>query len=283
MVPQDLPGDLSDKELKWGYWYVSHYTKLHKIAWWLFIILTVAIWVYVIFGVVRYVWETPQFEKDLRASVQEPPAPLAIKAAQAARPLEVQGVYAVPGASGTLDLLAIVQNPNASWSVPRLQYEFTLNGQPVGVESTFLLPNERRALLRLKVPGGAGVADIVLHPEWRRLRDPARYVAPKFTAGPVQFIPAHTPLSDRPAVPFSQAIFTLTNDAPFAWWLVPVTVVGRSGGSVTAVGQVMVDKFLSQEKRLLTVSWSEPLTSPGSFEIFPAVDSLDSHSYFKAL
>lgn len=275
------PDQLSDNELKWGYWYVTHYTRLHKIAWWCLLMLTAGLWLYTIFGVIKHVRESRQFKLILSQQVTAPVVPPSVRAAQMAQPLLIQGVYTVPGARGSVDLVAIVENPNSQWYVPELQYEFTLDGQPVSVDKTFLLPGERRALANFKVMGASGVADIVLHPRWSRVREPAKYTAPKFTAGAVRFIPAYTPGSDRPAVPLSQAIFTLTNDAPFSWWSVPVIVVGRSGALVAAVGQVVVDKFMSEQKRLLTVSWSESLATPSSFEIFPAVDTLDPASYLK--
>lgn len=276
-----MPDQLSDNELKWGYWYVTHYTKLHKIAWWCLLIATAGLWSYTIFGVVRHVREWKRFKLSLGQQVTAPVVPSAVREAQAARPLVVQGVYTVPGTRGSVDLVAIIENPNPQWYVPELSYEFTLDGQPVSVEKTFLLPGERRALVRFKVEGASGVADIVLHPRWSRVRDPVKYVPPKFTAGAVRFIPAYAPGTDRPAVPFSQAIFTLTNEAPFSWWSVPVIVVGRTGSGVGAVGQVVVDKFLAQQKRLLTVSWSEPVSQPSSFEIFPVVDTIDPASYIK--
>lgn len=279
MNPTNLPTDLPDSRLRWGYWYVTHYTRLHKIAWWLLLAVTVILWLYVVIGLVQYVRDGIRFKQILMADTNQPPVPAAVRAAQTALPLVVQNVYTVPGSHGTIDLVAIVENPNRQWYVPELTYQFNFNGQAVGVDKTFLLPGEKKALVRMKVSGGSGSADVVLNPTWQRVRFPDKVLLPKFTIGAVQFIPAHTPTTDRPAVSFSQAIFTITNDSPFAWWSVPVTVIGKSNSSVAAVGQVVVDKFLSQEKRLLTVSWSEPIASPTSFEIYPTVDTIQASSY----
>ena len=165
----DYQEDLTEKQLKIGYWYLTHKAILNKYLVIFLIVLNIVLWGYSGYRWVMYYIETPSYEK----MIAEMPKDLInwkdFHEKHQPQPLQVIETTAISLGKGKYDLVAKIENPNIHWMVEDFKYQFSLGGSLKETKESFVLPGEAKFLIDLGVRG-AGEANVIFKDiDWFRI------------------------------------------------------------------------------------------------------------------
>lgn len=181
-------------------------------------------------------------------------------------------VYFINSSNNTIDLGAEIRNPNGSWGIRGLEYQFILK-DAAGFElgrvpgSTFILPAETRWIVR---PGGGGEFPLIPLPLGGKVAKVEFVIAPAYPsewqklkpfAGDAAITSRNTKFRrvPPPHIGFAELYGEIENRTDF--FLEEVEVVGvlfDKRGSVLAVGKTMARTLRPGEPRFFSIKWMTP-------------------------
>ncbi len=267
--------ELSDQQLKFGYWYFLHRATLRRALIGLFVVAIAALWGYA--G-----WQLVDWLAGKRADdelVQQLTSTTVNSQDYLKRhqplPLEVGTATAVPSGNGRYDLLAEVRNPNPTWGLKALSYTLTADGQ-VFSGSGFLLPLEDSYLVSLGAKLAAQPAQVSFAAAglaWQRVRNVTDFTVPTFTVAN-QKLEQLSPLTPGGS-PVARLRFDLTNDSALSFWRMNVVVVLMNGNVPQAVGQQQLTNIESARTYPVEFSWPRGLPPVDHVVVKPEVNVFD--------
>lgn len=276
--------EVSDKELRFGAWFLVNKSKLLKIGYGLLIGLDVILISYVLFGTyqtVTYLFlDYNRLILQMQA-VQPDFKQIAVKQAQ---PLQIIENQLIAGKDNKYDFLAKIRNPNSDWSVSSVTYRFNSGNVQTEYKESFFLPNEEKYLMVLGFfsESQISMAEIeIQNVTFSRVRnyETLKNERLNFVISDAKFISAkEINLSDKLAV--SQISFNIANETFKSFWDVPLQVFLKRGTKIVGVNYISISNLDSFEKRVVTLDWYEDTTGISKVEVFPDVNILDE-SVFK--
>ena len=290
--------DLSEKELSFGYWFLTHKVLLRKILVIFLIALAVIFFAYAIYGLVIEIVINGQ---SFNTAMQNLPKNLVdysgYRAVNQPKDLQIANITIITGKGEKYDLVAKIKNPNPNWALS-FDYQFVtgvdevdLNkdksgSNPARIKKGFFLPGEDKYLMDLSVasPRRIGQARVnFTNIQWQRVVNYAAIGAEKFnfSAEGVKFIPASaTEISGK--LPVSQVTFQATNKSAYNYWGVGFQIIlFRGGEAIGAANYISLSQLLSGETRPVTVNWFESLPDISSVQIIPEVNVLDQSVFMQ--
>ena len=167
------PFEISNQELKVGYWYVTNRGKIKNIIVTALAVITVGIWIYAGWQAVawfngrraeaellnRLSMNYVNFDKYRQNNTPEQ--------------LQVGAATIVSAGKGIYDIVAEIKNSNTRWAVLSVSYTFTIEGKSVNGTS-FLLPGENKYLVAFGIPSATEpkqVSVVLGNPNWQRIKD----------------------------------------------------------------------------------------------------------------
>lgn len=277
------PTEITERQLKVGYWYLTHKEALKK---WLkiaLIIVNVVLWGYGAYGLIRYYFlDAAVYNQMLSNLAKDLVSYQTYRSTH--RPLSPQIVSAKVIALGEerYDIIARLQNPNPDWLI-EFDYQFVSEAVSTSVKRGFILPGEEKFLTAL----GVKTERVVRSPRidlsnftWRRIEDYAlvRGERLNFELQDVKFISAQE-LSLSGRVPVSRTTFTIVNKTVYNFWGVGVYVALYQGSALTALNYITLEELLSNEARPVEISWYERLANVNKVSVEPEVNILDPKSF----
>lgn len=274
-------GQLSDKDLSRGYWFVTHRAFLIRI-------LEVVIGIVAFVTLLYSAWQTVDWltsrkaeEEALRTLVQSGTDIQALLARNTPQGLEVGTATALPLGGGRYDMVAQINNPNLRWAIQKVDYTFTTAAGEQASGSSFFLPLEDKLVMVLGVslassPGNVSVA--LSNTNWQRIRDIAKLSLPQFSISNQQL--EVLPASDG-GLSTTRLTFDLTNESVSNFWEVGVKVLLTVGNTPQAVGYQVAQNVASQIPVRLQFFWPGQEVHSDGVVVKPEVNVLDS-SVFKA-
>lgn len=269
---------MSEKQLKVGYWYVTHKIILRGFFFVTLILLNIIVWGWVVFSLTKNlaVDFNPfrQWRYDLlydrftnQAMVQQKTQPRAIV---------INEVRSLPAQSKHLDLVATVTNPNDSW-VGRFQYQFTTATGSTPLRRGFIMPGEQKILMDLDVEAGGADRIIFTDVIWERLNNYPTYAAPRniFAISDAKFVP----ISSSDNVKANRVTFTVSNNSNFNYYRPRFTVKLLRTGQLIGINTITIDSLKSNEAQNLEARWFEFVSTPDKIEVIPDIDFIASSSY----
>ncbi|TAL18982.1 hypothetical protein EPN90_04965 [Patescibacteria group bacterium] len=282
MDPNSLPpNDLTEKQLKFGYWYITHKLKLRRVLILILLIIDAGLLLFSVgFAVKLYLIDyvrDVRLERELGRNLVNPAA----IAAALAKPLLRKEVQVLDGGKGLVDVYAEISNPN-------LNYWATWTGQFVGENTTttkkteYVLPGETKSVIDLGLESPSRMAgaryeisDFAWHkvnphlvPDYPRYRDDHL----KFEVSDAQF--ASTASADGKGV-VSRVSFTVTNHSAYGYWTVNFLAKLYRGTALVAVNSVELQQLETGEVRNVDLIWVQDLAAISKVEITPSVNILD--------
>src|SRR3989338_148137 len=146
-----MSDELSDRQLKWGYWWVRHRGAVRRAGGGGFSLIALVLCGYALWQVTDWLANRQAEEEALAQIVNRELNIEAYRMTNAPLALEIGTVTAVPTSRGLYDLVAAVKNPNIKWAISELPFTFTADGQ-TAVGSAYFLPLEEKYLVKLGVP-----------------------------------------------------------------------------------------------------------------------------------
>ncbi|MFA6603763.1 MAG: hypothetical protein WCT10_02880 [Patescibacteria group bacterium] len=280
-------GQLTEDQLKWGYWWVTHKVQVRKIFAIALVVLDVALVGYGSFGFIDWFFLSGARERQeiglLAETVTDFPY---FHARFAPRELAIEGTSVLEAGEGSYDLATRVANPNPQWWA-NFNYQFLSGSEPLGaLQRGYILPGEVKYLSGLgtkaaSFPSGAEVAitDLV----WHRVNN--HIVRPDYavwSAARLNFLLSDIKFqapdpSDQLKV--SRASFTLKNDSGYGYWKVGFFVALLRGEQVVAANYVTVSELRAGDVRPVEASWFSDLPPVDRVEITPEVNLFDDRVF----
>lgn len=203
--------------------------------------------------------------------------------ARAADPLLVGDARVLTHDTGVYDVYAVVENPNTDWYAT-FSYAFSddVSAEPA---TGFVMPGEKKHVLALGVelaakPSGVNVevTDVV----WHRVDRHAVPNTEEFLVDHGNFVVTDERYDDSITIDQTKvgdATFTLTNNTAYSYYNPIFVVLLEHGGSVIAVNQVTVPRFMAGESREVTVRWFGQAPGAGTVTVVPAINYFDDEAY----
>jgi len=275
---------LSEDQLKWGYWWVTHKVQVRKIFTIVLALVAIALVGYAGFGFADWYFGSGVKERSdigqLARTVINFPA---FHEKFAPQELVIEGTSVLEAGEGAYDLATRVTNPNTTWWA-EFDYQYLSGGDPlVAAQRGYVLPGEVKYLTGLgtkaaSFPGGAEVA--VTNLVWHRVDthvvrpDYATWSAARlnFQITDVKF-QAPDP-TDQLKV--SRASFTLKNDSGYGYWKAGFFVALLKDEQVVGANYVTVSELRAGDVRPVEASWFSDLPSVDRVEVTPEVNLFDA-------
>jgi len=286
-MPESLvPNDLSEKQLNWGYWFVTHKIALRRILSVFLIVFSAATLGFSGYYLALDIMNAPVREADLVALVKSGLNP-AVAAAQAPKALSLSNVQIIV-AQGKYDFIGTVNNPNQYFAA-RFTYRFTGGAVATPPADEFVLPGEQKFIMQLGVvsatrPSNASLE--ILTTSWQRIDrhqypDWSDFAAEhlNFPISDISYVPEIELDSDKP--PIGKTSFTITNDTGYGYYGIRALVVMYRGPAIVAVNSTTFDSLRPSGSLSGEVTWYENYGAVTSIKVFPEVDILNDASYIR--
>lgn len=275
---------LTEKQLKFGYWFTTHKERLRRIGYGIFIALDVALVGFALYGFVDHFLISWNRDVALRRDLGAPLFSHAVVQATAPVPLDVRNVSIFRGGTGRYDFLAMVHNLNADWYAT-YTYQFVSGDTATAEQQGFILPQEEKYVTRFAEPLAIAprVAEFrIVDIDWQRvdrrvIRDYAAWENERLQ--PVVSNVVHTQNAAGLATGISRTSFDIKNPTAFGYWQMGFAVALLRGTTPVAINYIALDRFESGEERHVDVHWFEPLPGASTVDIRPDINLFDPSVY----
>ncbi len=274
-TPEQHP--FSDKELDFGKYVVTHRTLWARaVVFALYFITLVIVYVFALKWIVFLVgsFNTTAVEN----SITERYIPWEEVRANM-RPVQprINSIDAVAsGRDGRIDVTAVISNPNKSWRVPQIKYQFQVDGKPQGVMSTFLLPygSQRISDFNIETNSRNPIIRVdILEISWQRVRDTSPMsIVDGLELGKVVF-------RNNYDLDTFEARTTLVNNSGKSLWVVGLQAVAKRLGDIVGINYIAIEKVKFGQRYNVRFVWPNALSGVDEVEITPVVDVYNESIY----
>jgi len=268
---EDPTQNLTDKQLKYSYWYLLHKKEIKKVGLIILIVLDVILVLWALFGLVKFLTnyselneltDTPSYIDWNTYREENKPQELIISTTRAIKTTE-----------GKTDIGVLLSNVNTEWGVRKLVYQFVLpGGQVTSEQETFFLPNEEKYLLALGVNSIGTTASLqIIDRNWERVR-PEDNIYSMVNISNETFTPASRIEGQDLG---GQASWTVDNNSSFSFYDPGFIVVLYSGSREVAFNYMRLSSLDSLTSRELSVSWGHSLPNVTAIKVMPDINLFD--------
>lgn len=273
--------ELSNKQLKTAAWLVRNRRNLYitrVVFLVLFCVATVGYstiqWgEYLIFG---FFDDRAMFEQQLREIENyERLHPI-----YGARPIEVIRSTVLRAGNNKYDFVTEVVNPNDRW-VARVRYKYVYSGGETKESSAVILPGQIHLLPifgfeRSSFPAQGRL--VIVDTTWASI--PAKRVpdAPGYIAERINFLLEDVSygLTRTDGAPANSVFFRLHNASAYSYWQADFLVAFFDRGSMVAVRPLVLDEFLSEERREVDFRLTGSTDRVSEVEVIPVINVFDT-------
>lgn len=260
--------NLTNRQLKWSYWYVTHKIALRRWATMAIAAIAIAFWFFVGWQLVFYLVEF-QIEENSVVNMMSS-SNYSLVRIEEETPLteRFSDIVRLDGGSGGYDYYIRAENPNASWLLT-FDYQFMASGEQTPVKKGFLLPGQQKLIMDFGIESQSVQARI-FNKKWQRIKNYEQIknnrflphiTNPDFTAGA---------LSGDP----HRVTFNIENKSGYSYWDFGVQAALLSRGEIVAINYTSF-QFRSGEVRYVQVPWNHVLPNIDSWQIEPDINFLD--------
>ncbi len=269
--------ELSEKELRFGYWFVSNKLLLKRLLIAGLFLVNMLVWGYVLFSLVMAFGVEYQkdrmIERDL--VVNQYSDTNALFELTQPRPLQTLSVTTFGATEGRLDALARVRNPNQSWGA-EFSYQFQVSDGTAMMRRGFIMPGEEKYVFDLDIEGRQVVGVQLSNVEWTRENDFATIQGQRaqFTFTDVAYIPKIEAEAEA-----NRAVFTVTNNSSYNYYQPRFQVLLQRGSTIVGIQELTIDRLMSGQTRTVEVRWIEQVAAVQSVQIIPDINYLSESAY----
>lgn len=272
-------GQLTEKELVVGYWWVNNRLKIKAGLIILSIIFIVGIYVNAGWRFFNYLKNTPQHQAMLSELSVSVPNYESIKATSAPKPLLLGNTLAIGDRIKGYDLITEVENINPRWYLKEIEFYYIIDDQVTEVTITNVLPNEKKYLINFNLKSNTAVNNAKLFIKrqlWERVKVQAQLDNRNNWIKPA--VKVDNVMTNSAAINQSNALtsFTLINDSPYSFWEVETQIILWQGSRIIGVNALTINDMSSGERRLVEVLWPNALNIDARTEVRVFANSLDN-------
>jgi hypothetical protein len=268
--------DISEDQLKTGYWLLTHTAQIKKILVGFLIFTVAAIWAIVIYGLTVFIVQTPQDQAIGNSLINNRLDFVSFRQKTKPLPLEFSAVKVIYSGSDKYDFVAEAYNPNERRGVAKLSYQFVSGDYLTPTASVVILPKQKVYLFSLANDSLLSLNSAVLkigEVSWVGIAQSSQFKDPLVSFSEISFY------RDQQSGRFS-ATFAATNNTLHNFWSVDLEAVLFSGSAIIGVNQINLERFLGEETREVEISWFERLPQVTEAVIVPVVNVYDPNNFF---
>ncbi len=270
--------DVSEQQLKLGYWLATHQEHLKKALKIGLIALAGFFWAWTLFGLTFYLINLKQDSRIVSGLLNNQLDFTGFRERNQPRDLIIGSPQAIYTGKGKYDFIATAENPNRR-GVTELAYQFAAADYLTATASMVILPGQKVYLTSLAnaFKGNLSGADLklkILNLKWQILKSRVELGTDLFAIEDVTYGLAED--GSRFRVVFKATNQTLQN----FWQATFQAALYGAQGNFAGFNQITAERFLSGEERNLEISWFEKLPRVEAVEIIPVVDVYQSASFF---
>ncbi len=269
-MPLNAPSyNLTDKQLKLSYWYVTHKLVIRQ---WLvigFLAVSILLFAYIIWQAVMFTVEYPNEQAMINnLIVGDGQTATALEAKRPAN-IQISGLQAIANDTGRNDYYFQIHNPNSNW-LAEFDYQLVGEKSNTPLKSSFALPNETKYLMDLGVENLGGELRIA-NLKWQRIDDYENLKNARLNF----LIENQNFIAGQKAGDPNRVVFDLQNLSAYSYWEVPITAILSNGGTIEGVNYIVLKQVKSGERQQVEILWQNQLPRIDSIEIIPDLNILD--------
>lgn len=271
--------ELSKKQIKISYWFVTHKTQLKKILIVFLIVLNIGLWSYGIYNWILYFLTAKDHEILIKELIQEKINWPEYRLKTRPQDLIFSEITVLPSGKGYYDFVVEAENPNSKWVVLNLNYRFKWPNHQSKTQKNSFLPQEKKFLITSRasssiLPQSSQIEFFNI--QWKKITP--HFKIPKIDKS--EFPTKNVQLLRRSEILNLDRIrFEVTNQTIYSFWEITFKIVLYQGQKIVGINQITANQFFSKETRLLETSWTEPIPLVTKIIIEPEVNILDPSSF----
>lgn len=275
-MPQPEGKEITDKQLKFSYWYLSYKKNLRRGLIILLLVCNAVIYFRVFYPIVSYLAFLPAAEAWPKQMIEQSVNWSKARTTIAPKNIVITESKVVPSGPGVYDVITWVKNPNEKWYARSIDYTVVFAGQKSKVANTFLLPGEERVILTKDFhttdPTAAEKETSKIqfeNPDWQMLDNPENYLLPKFQTNNIML----EDLSDQ----YTKHRVTgeLKNLSLFGFRTLNIIVIISQGSKPVAVSTTTIQNIELHETRPIDIRFTQDLSTATNIDLFVITDNLD--------
>lgn len=261
-------GGISERELKFGYWWLTHqeiFKKFIKIA-----VGAIAgiFWLITFYQLAIYIIGLPQ-DRELPLSIVNTNIDFAsFFAKHKLEPLIFSEPQVIYSGNNLYDIVASVSNPNLDRGVKNFEYRFISGDFISATQTAVILPGQKIYLLVLANQSNIRLNNAsleIIKTVWQGLTERRNLSQSLVGTSDIE--------TDRQSESGRYSItFTATNNSTCNFWQADFEVILWNQQKIVGINKTSIESFISGEQREITISWFEPLPRVDRVEIVPIID-----------
>lgn len=284
---KDPTGEFTNRELKYGKWYLENKLKLRRALVIFLVVWCVFFGGYALIGWGHYLFIGFSEDKDTQArQVAEFQNFTTVQHLYGAQPLQTKSVEIFSSTASKQDFVAFVQNPNERW-VAKLTYEFVYDGGKTAQNTITILPQATVpvATLGVEVVGYPAQTKFeIIDVKWERInphliRDVAGFMSSRliFNIENVSVVPPDL----GGGVPAHRLTFDVHNEGAYSYWMGDFVVELVNAGFRNGIIKVTIPQFRAGTTRKVDVRIVQDNLAFDDIIITPTIDVFDQDVYIE--
>lgn len=267
--------NLTDKQLKWSYWYISNKLKIRRYVTIFSLLAAVLFWL--LFG-----WQMADFIANYNFDQYRIGQMLFTSSPyqgllDSLRPQEliISDTETFMEENSRYDFLISARNPNNDWLVT-FDYRFSDGENASAYKQGFIMPGEEKYLMDLGHESGASKLEIT-NQYWKRVVAVESIINARlrFEVADEKLYPGT--VAGEP----NRVVFKMSNNSAFSFWNVGAQVFLYSAGSLVSINYIDIKQFRAGETRQIEVDWNYRLPGIDSIEVRPDLNVFDENNIMK--
>lgn len=271
----DPTGELTNKSLKFGEWYVRNRLLLRQILVGFLTVWCIGFGGYSLFAWGKWISIDIWADNRMQAELTQNQIPWSYwRDTLAPQSLAIAPVQTVPSGVDKVDFLSLVDNPNQHW-IANVTYHFVYGAAETDPQTTSVYPGQRRVLLSLGNTNEGAPQLVVDKTEWERfsshkIANAGAYLQERFNfaATDVVFMPA----SADTGAPTHSLTFNIINNSAYSFWAAKFSVLYFNGDQIVGVKQIVVPQFRAGETRVQEIKSLAAQLNVTSVQLIPEMD-----------
>jgi len=279
-MPNNIYNNLSNDELKAGYWYVTHRVLLRKIGISILAIAAGGLLLYGVYGLIQYYVTDRLANLALESDLAKAKLDYSLLAElNAPKGLQILETQAIKSRANYYDLVTEIVNPNQQWLVESFDYYYLINAEKTNIKTDFILPGQDKYVMYLNYESPKTVASaniIVENIKWKKVANYQMLAEKifKFDFENQKVISsAQSDLSGKE--PAANISFDILNKGPYSFWEPCFKIFLYRKEKLIGITQATVDSIASGEKRSLSINVFQNVPRGIELVILPDINILD--------
>jgi hypothetical protein len=271
-------GQLTEKELEVGYWWVTHRLQIKAVA-----IITVILCIVVLYvnaGILfyKYLAGTSEHQAMLGELTDNTVNYDILHKTSSPNPLTINNSLAIGDASQGYDLVTLVENTNGRWGLKEIEYQYVGSGTTTVTHITSLLPGEKKYLYEFNISKEINPVSAKLFIKrqlWEKVKDIKLLNTHKQWIPPI--VQAENIIYQSSDKFFNEAkvTFDLVNNSSYSFWEVEVQALLWQGSRLLGINVVTIDNLIAGSRKNIFLNWPGTLPAGLRPEIWISANSID--------